>query len=942
MITYNYGGARTDANCCVPHRINYIRSQSAKRYTASPRIKPQLQSLHKDGRPLTFRVEASQSSLFPAGRRQTTVRIPALHLFVTVDEVLSASSSTTLQTLSDSIQGGVTAIILQEAGAGSGSLYLAGIKLSECIRGRASLLIEDRTDIVDASGADGALLTGEGLPVVIVKRMLQDRSSLVGRRAQDAVTAITAAEEGANFIILEKNMGEEVIDAPLLADARQQRSGSSSVPIIAFIPEATDFESLQSLIAAGIDGIACTISSLKTLASRMSGTEFLESATAAKSLMATLGKVSSDVQSQTSAQLSNLLTEIAVDPQSDSSSIINEEKDLLSQILAFLEGACSQLEEMSLLQDALTQLDEPFLLVVVGEFNSGKTAVINALLGEKLLAEGILPTTNEINVLKYGDQSETEEDGLTVRNLPVPLLKTLSIVDTPGTNVILERQQRLTEEYVPRADLILFVMSADRPLTESEVTFLKYIRKWGKKVVFVINKVDILANTVEAQEVAEFVKNNAMRLLGVDNPRVLTVSARGAMEAKLKASNLSRSATWSNSQFETLEQFIYDYLVGSGDKRLPGERARLKLQTPLFIADALLGAAKQVLANELEVAQQDSSTIALVKCQLADYRREMEREGMVQRQEVDAIVGSSVKRVASVVDSTLQLSNVEAVTSYLFGKGDSTALPVAKRLREDAGAGGEDAASALRGLIREYNSWVVGNCRRQLDNYREFAERRAVALGKTLETLMLGSNKTDFVSDPEARRKWREARDAATAEELALATAAVETFTPQSPSTNSTGDALMLASGLDPTASAAMLEEEVRTAVLGTAGTAAGAGAFGVVLTTVLPTTLEDLLALALAGAIGYASVLSLPLRRAEAKRKLEQAAQKTAQEVQTAMKSDLSMALSKLEEEVGNMVSPLEALAGAEIASIEAAQKKCMSLSAALEALKLKVAAVE
>lgn len=46
------------------------------------------------------------------------------------------------------------------------------------------------------------------------------------------------------------------------------------------------------------------------------------------------------------------------------------------------------------------------------------------------------------------------------------------IVDTPGTNVILQRQQRLTEEFVPRADLLLFVISADRPLTQSEVCIL--------------------------------------------------------------------------------------------------------------------------------------------------------------------------------------------------------------------------------------------------------------------------------------------------------------------------------------------------------------------------------------------------------------------------------------------------------------------------------------
>jgi Dynamin family len=50
----------------------------------------------------------------------------------------------------------------------------------------------------------------------------------------------------------------------------------------------------------------------------------------------------------------------------------------------------------------------------------------------------------------------------------------MNLVDTPGTNVILQRQQRLTEEFVPRADLILFILSADRPLSESEVCSLVY------------------------------------------------------------------------------------------------------------------------------------------------------------------------------------------------------------------------------------------------------------------------------------------------------------------------------------------------------------------------------------------------------------------------------------------------------------------------------------
>lgn len=59
-----------------------------------------------------------------------------------------------------------------------------------------------------------------------------------------------------------------------------------------------------------------------------------------------------------------------------------------------------QMDELPLLRDSITNLDDVFLVVVVGEFNSGKSTVINALLGEKFLADGILPTTNEISVLE--------------------------------------------------------------------------------------------------------------------------------------------------------------------------------------------------------------------------------------------------------------------------------------------------------------------------------------------------------------------------------------------------------------------------------------------------------------------------------------------------------------------------------------------------------------
>ncbi|RVW54819.1 putative transmembrane GTPase FZO-like, chloroplastic [Vitis vinifera] len=131
-----------------------------------------------------------------------------------------------------------------------------------------------------------------------------------------------------------------------------------------------------------------------------------------------------------------------------------------------------RMEEVSLLIDAVSQLDEPFLLAIV-------STVINALLGRRYLKEGVVPTTNEITFLRYSEldsdgqqRCERHPDGQYICYLPAPILKEMNIVDTPGTNVILQRQQRLTEEFVPRADLLLFVISADRPLTESEVGLL--------------------------------------------------------------------------------------------------------------------------------------------------------------------------------------------------------------------------------------------------------------------------------------------------------------------------------------------------------------------------------------------------------------------------------------------------------------------------------------
>ena len=127
------------------------------------------------------------------------------------------------------------------------------------------------------------------------------------------------------------------------------------------------------------------------------------------------------------------------------------------------------------IDSSIRQLDELFLLVVVGEFNAGKSAFINALAGQPILREGVTPTTARIHVLKHGESvvHATEAEGVSVTTAPVELLRDVHIVDTPGTNAIIREHEQLTTHFVPRADLVLFVTSADRPFTETERAFFE-------------------------------------------------------------------------------------------------------------------------------------------------------------------------------------------------------------------------------------------------------------------------------------------------------------------------------------------------------------------------------------------------------------------------------------------------------------------------------------
>ena len=181
-------------------------------------------------------------------------------------------------------------------------------------------------------------------------------------------------------------------------------------------------------------------------------------------------------------------------PARAAQALLDRERSLLARLGGLLEASHAPEATRRRLADLAQTLDELFLLVVAGEFNAGKSTVVNALFGRRVMEEGPVPTTDKITVLRHGTAEASHRRGefVTERRIDHPLLESLAVVDTPGTNSIVREHQALTEDFVPRADLVLFVTSYDRPLSESERTFLEYIRgAWGKRLVVAVNKADL-------------------------------------------------------------------------------------------------------------------------------------------------------------------------------------------------------------------------------------------------------------------------------------------------------------------------------------------------------------------------------------------------------------------------------------------------------------------
>ena len=452
----------------------------------------------------------------------------------------------------------------------------------------------------------------------------------------------------------------------------------------------------------------------------------------------------SSVNKDSNFQLKNYVTE-------EQQEILQSEKIILSNLLNNLILSGADNHEQKFLSDSILALDQLFLVSIIGEFNSGKSSLINALLGGTFCETGVTPTTATINVLRYGNtplsspilqtpssvpsndeklkslesvsnsnlvHSQTDSASTRTTFLPVDWLKNINIVDTPGSNAVFADHQELTESFLPRSDLIMFIASADRPFSQSEREFCSKVLKWQKKVVVVLNKIDLFQDENDKNTVINYVRTSIRELLHFE-PTIFPVSTRLAFNAKKQQS----LELWNKSNFESLQNFIIHNLDDNA-------KIYLKLLNPIGVAERLLEKHIKSLEASRSSLIQDESNIRNFEEQLKVYQADIEVDFAARLGNVENVLLRLLDRVDEFITQEMNLSQIATIFrgSELQSSFENKVLA--------------DFKGEIDRLVEELLEWVVEKNERQARATVEYVTQ----CSQKYSGLIVGSSPNSFES----------------------------------------------------------------------------------------------------------------------------------------------------------------------------------------------------
>jgi small GTP-binding protein len=565
--------------------------------------------------------------------------------------------------------------------------------------------------------------------------------------------------------------------------------------------------------------------------------------------------------------------------------LLADERHLLGELRDWLSRLGAEESHRAALASSIDQLDEPFLLVVVGEWNAGKSAFINALLGQKAVEEGVTPTTARIGVLRHGERVETRvaAPGVDALTAPAEILRTITIVDTPGTNAVLREHEALTRDYVPRADLVLFVTSTDRPFTESERAFLEAIRAWGKKVVVVLNKADVIETKDDLDRLVAYVREQAQRTLGF-SPEIFPVSARGALRARAAGDEKALCASGLPAFEEWAARALSDV-----------ERLKLKLLNPLGVGRRAGQAAAGVAASRLDRLRDDVATLDSVESQLAARAADLTRDFRFRLADVEKVLLDFERRGNAFFDDRLRLSHFRELLQR-------------ERLRRDfeQNVVGELPRDVER-RVEEIVDWMVQAELRQFQDVMDLLRGRA----RDHAGRMIGEVDDRFEYD---RRRLLDAV---------------------------WGEAQRAVEGYDAAAEAQRLAASVRDAVAQTALLQVGAVGLGTVVAILASTTVADVTGILAAGALSVLGLFVLPAKRARARADLGRKVTALREKLTSALVPAFERERDRSEQRIRDAIAPWARFVRTEKDRLEEAREALGRIEVAADSLAARIAAL-
>jgi hypothetical protein len=278
-------------------------------------------------------------------------------------------------------------------------------------------------------------------------------------------------------------------------------------------------------------------------------------------------------------------------------------------------------------------LGTPFLFVVCGEVNAGKSSLINGLFGCELCKVNILPETDRVIWYRHGAVPRDIDTTPSLKECfqPIDFLRDFNLIDTPGTNSAIEGHQEITQRFLSIADLILFVFPVTNPWGVATWNLISALpQERHKRVAYIIQQSD-QREAADLKIIAEHMSELSIKKIGIVPP-IFAVSAKNALEAK----RAGASRTLEESGFPALEDFISRHVCDSSERRAALISLRSHASTDLRkIEDRIeektrtLGEQNHFLSSlEDEIDAMRERLVARLPCHLAEVAEVFEREAV--------------------------------------------------------------------------------------------------------------------------------------------------------------------------------------------------------------------------------------------------------------------------------------------------------------------------